>query len=189
MSREILAQILKSTLAATNLDAEKAVIELETKVRAYELAMDQVPPDLLALTKTHSPLWFMWTDHFYCGNGNGKSVWNPIAIMAQYPCNVHRIEYTDRVPSFMGADYQMTAHKFRDLTARANAWVERKEIISQSLRSFLLSCNTVKQVVERMPELAPHVPMAAAKKSYPLVAPTDLLPGLKALGFDTTATN
>lgn len=44
---------------------------------------------------------------------------------------------------------------------------------------------TVEQILERMPELEPHIPKIS--RPLPLVAPSNLLSTLSSLGFDRTA--
>ncbi len=71
------------------------------------------------------------------------------------------------------------------IRARADILAGKQWALEDEMNAFLRSCTSTEKVVERMPELAPHIPIEA--KSYPLVASTNnLLSQLFASGFDAS---
>lgn len=74
---------------------------------------------------------------------------------------------------------------FTPLAKEAAQIVEDEAAARGEARAFLASCKTVEQILERMPELEPHIPKIS--RPLPLVAPSNLLSTLSSLGFDRTA--
>lgn len=71
-----------------------------------------------------------------------------------------------------------------DEIKEAKSIADTEEKLRDELMGFLLSVKTYKQVLERMPELEPHLPKNPVK-TYPVVASTTpLLNLLTAVGFD-----
>ncbi len=190
MTRDLIAQIVASALNATNLNAEREQIITDTKARVFELLLAKVPPEFIALTNIYPREWFQWQNQVYTGHQDH----NPIHIVGRPYLSDgkdHRGAYLvvePSIPSLPSSGASLKADvELADLIKRANDWITKRDAAQMQLRQFLASCSTVAKAIERMPEIEKHIPPAATKTAYPIVASTSALSALTAIGFDTTA--
>jgi hypothetical protein len=62
----------------------------------------------------------------------------------------------------------------------------REDTLRRELEYFLTGCRTYKQVIEKMPELAPHLPRPTVQVYAPITSTAKLSASLASLGFDRT---
>ena len=188
MNKDLVAKIVTSVLAATNLEADRQQIYAIAKQRIRTRVVDQVPMELIQISMNNNPDWFRWLDTVYIGN---KNTWSPWFIMydGPNPHDVHRLCHVPVDPPVVTFDNHkpnLRAEDFADLTTLATEWANKREKLTSELRAVLFSFNTVEKLLEKLPEFTRHVPPAAAPKpKYPLVAPNNILSALSKLGFDT----
>ena len=175
ITKDMVEATVKNVLNATNLEAEKQAILTEARARAHKLAVAHAGPKLVALTKKHPREWFCWTISVYRGRRE-ETPWSLLAGESAVP--------VDPPAPNPGNEIFFSETDFADLSARAKAWVSKRDEIIASVRGLLQSSYSVEKFVERSPELAKHLPQKV--KSYPLVAPSNALSLLMAAGFDTT---
>ena len=184
LNKTMINEIVASVLASTTFRERR--VALEKRVRAHACAMLErdAPPGLVALSKTVPREWLQWTDTVWTGNAE----WNPSKILGQafepaLHFGGHRIQVEPATPTTAHHKNEVHEADFVELTAEATALAEAYLRAKSQLRAVLNSVRTVEQALERMPELAPHVPKEA--KSYPLATTSNLLTDLMAFGFDT----
>ena len=188
LNRDLISEIVTNVLNSTNLPAEREQITADTKKRVHYILLAKLPVEFRAIVEGNPREWFSWQDQVYAG----KAAYNPISVMnSVFGAERYRDAYLPVEPSIpvpgCGSVGMSAKDDLVDLIERANEWVEKRAAAERELRGFLFSCRTVEQAVERMPELKPHVPPAAVKTNYPIVAASNALVSLTALGFDTTA--
>lgn len=172
-------EIVDSVMRATDLAEQRKAIENETIEMAAKACRDAQPTGWFELIKGYPAAWFKLDGSVYVKGG-----FNPLARLAGYTHGMH-INYPAPIP--VAAELSLSEAQcsmFAALCERADAWFEANVAARGELIGFLRSCNTVEKVIERMPELARHVPKAG--KVWPLAAPNNVMSRLSKLGFDRT---
>lgn len=184
LNKTMVDEIITSVLASTTFQERRAALEKRVRAHARAMLERDAPPGLVALSKTVPREWLQWTESVWTGNAE----WNPYKILgrafesAQY-YGGHCIQVEPAVPTTAHHKDEVHEADFVELTAEATALAEAYLRAKSQLRAVLNSVRTVEQVLERMPELAPHIPRAV--KAYPLATTSNLLTDLMAFGFDT----
>lgn len=181
LTNEMRDEIVASVLAATNLDLERKEIERLTRERAAEVARNAQPEGWFDFIRGKPKEWFKLDANLYVDSCN------PLVVLDIRGSWHRRIDYVDPIPVAVepGVSGEAAEVVFGELFKTAQAWAEKRATARGELMAFLHSCRTVEKVIERMPELEPHCKVKA--KVYPLVAPSNVLSKLSALGFDRTA--
>lgn len=188
-------EILGKVLNATTLFEQRDAIYTDLKYAAALYVRSLQPPEFYKAIKWHPPEWFYGVSEIKvldedCRSlhetlfpmSGGRRGW--IGIDPPVPAiNSYKYSYLSVSASANDtkAAYEMY---FAAVGQRATAWRKQYDEAKESLWAVLLSCQTTEKLLERMPELAPHVPVVA--RSMPLVAPSNALSKLVELGFDRT---
>lgn len=184
LNKAMIDEIVVSVLASTTFQERRAALEKRVRAHACAMLERDAPPGLVALSKTVPREWLQWTDSVWTGSAE----WNPCKILGQafepaLHFGGHRIHVEPAVPTTAHHKDEVHEADFAALAAEATVLAEAYLRAKSQLRAVLNSVRTVEQALERMPELAPHVPKGA--KSYPLATTSNLLTDLMAFGFDT----
>lgn len=184
LNKTMIDEIVVSVLASTTFQERRAALEKRVRAHACAMLERDAPPGLVALSKTVPREWLQWTDSVWAGSAD----WNPGKILGQAfePASHfggHRIQVEPAVPTTAHRKDKVHEADFVELTAEATALAEDYLRAKGQLRAVLNSVRTVERALERMPELAPHIPRAV--KSYSLATTSSLLTDLMAFGFDT----
>lgn len=171
MREEIVARVVR----ATNIPELKADIIARTKAAAVKMVRDAQPEGFYEKTEGLPKEWFTSLNDVFVGYKSALSAFgmNPY-IKFDDPVKVAAVSQK--------YDYG-PLESFQD---EAKALTERESQLRGEISAFLLSCRHVEDVLERMPELKPHIP--GISKSYPLTTASNLLSTLTQLGFDKTVT-
>lgn len=183
LTKQMRTEIVNSVLAGTNLPMERDEIAKATVLAAEDAVRNAQPEAFRELVEGQPKDWFKLDNSLYVRECN------PLAELQRVTSEYHShyISYNAPIPYAVQPNFDEADCKriFGKLHKRAEAWAERYNTARGELSAFLNSQRTVEGVLEKMPELAPHIPAKAAK-SYPLVAPSNLLSTLAKLGFDRT---
>jgi hypothetical protein len=200
LTKEARRLTIESAVAGTFIKEKGEKIAAEASAKVRETLMAYLPKDWLASTKAMPPEWFqhksaesldkahaaqaILTGADEAPNGGWRS-WavhfEPFRVPANYQHPVRY--YADK--SF--PDAPLWSDILAPQIAEAKKLRAKEVALRDELTNFLNSCRTYKQVQEKMPELARHLPTVAAKPT-PLVVPVaPLKKNLKALGFDRSA--
>ena len=176
------AEIIESVIRATDLGEQRTKILESARIVARRVVRDSLPPEFNALVaQATDPAWFpMQTEVWGSCHEHPRGIleregyvhFDPVPVPARFP------QYSDLRNTLVEA--------LAPLTAQAKELVAREEKIRTDLMAYLLSCKTAEAAVKGMPELAKHVPAVAAP-CYALVAPSNVLTELLAVGFKTEA--
>lgn len=176
------AEIIESVIRATDLGKQRTEILEAARAVARTTIKNWLPAEFnAAVEATGHPEWFPQWTCMWAGvethpngvlNGGDFIQLDPLPVMAS-DVNAYAIR-----PAVVDA--------LAPLTQQAKTLVENEKKIRTDLMAYLLSCKTVEAAVKGMPELRPHVP-AAAKPAFALVAPSNVLTDLMAVGFKTEA--
>jgi hypothetical protein len=178
-------EIIDNIVQATDVPHLLADLTARTKARARTYIADYLPEGFQAAVAGHPKEWFSSNTSCYVG-GDG----NPLSVLSTVTGQGYRHDgyiYLDDpilVPHNTRLEHPPAEEFFADLVAEATALVDRITTMKIEARAFLNSCKTVEQLIERMPELEPHIPKVS--KPMPLVAPSNLLSTLSGFGFDRT---
>lgn len=185
LNKDLRAKIVGNVINATDIPELEKSIRQRTKQRGREYVIAGLPEGFVEKTKNLPKEWFGSTSCLYVRSANNPSRYLDDAN------TTHRfydhVDFDDPVvgpASGVSKNHAPVEEYFSDLVEEAKALAERREVLTAEIRGFLLSCKTVEQVLERMPELEPHIPKAS--KPMPLVAASNLLSSLSQLGFDRT---
>lgn len=186
LTKYIRDAIVKSVLASTHFPEQKQSIKQRTCDLARELIAARVPPLFNVMLEFYGKEedWFARS---ISANLQGKySPLDPLNTLdGQY--NAWCVEFEPVMrPLYFNDSFsreEQTQH-FGALRLEAEQLVEKIQRTERELRGFLASVTTTEKLLERMPELAPHLPSTAV--SYPVVASTvNLVSYLRTAGFDT----
>lgn len=187
LNKDLRAKIVDNVVNATNIPELEKSIRQRTKQRGREYVIAGLPEDFLEKTKDLPKEWLGSTNSLYVRRENDPEYY----LEGQLGDSFHNygyIRFDDPVTEPLsggGKNREVPLEDFfADLVEEARALYERKATLTAEIRGFLLSCKTVEQVLERMPELESHIPKAS--KPMPLVAASNLLSSLTQLGFDRT---
>ena len=178
LTNDMRASIVESAMRGTTYEAQSKKIRAEAQAHARAFINASQPPEFLKLVKGKPVKWFQLQAELRLHDLRGS-------LPSLHALLCGRINLEDPVPF---ATYAVPNLEFvttvKDLEARAGVLNTQQVEARRSLMSFLRSCSTAEKVLERMPELKPHVTVVAV--SYPLVAPSNALSMLQKLGFDQT---
>lgn len=177
LNKEIREQIIENVVRATNIPELKADLIKRAKNAARNAVAAAQPEGFYEKTANLPKEWFQQESSVWVPNNK-----NPVGAFTGCTYN---IAFDDPIRV---AAYAPETKDFAELFAlqpEVDALIEREEALCREISGFLLSCRTIEQVLERMPELEPHVPKMV--KPMPLVAASNLLSTLTQLGFDKTA--
>lgn len=171
-------EIVENVMSATTLPAERKAIENEESQRAMELRIAAQPTGFNELAAAVPLEWFALESSCCvprdCLSPRGvfsSNYWGHINYPRAIPVSAN-----DRVRLESG---------FEDLHTRAVEWLARHKEIENGIRAFVNSVQTVEALLERMPELGPHVPVRPSP-NYAVMAPSNLLSQLAGVGFGAT---
>lgn len=186
LNKTMIDEIVSSVLASTTFQERRDALEKRVSAHACAMLERDAPPGLVALSKTVPREWLQWTDSVWTGNAE----WNPHKILDQafestMHYGGHRVQVDPAVPTTAHHKDEVHEADFVELTAEATALAEAYLRTKSQLRAVLNSVRTVEKALERLPELAPHIPKIA--KSYPLATTSNLLADLMAFGFTVRA--
>lgn len=186
LTKDIIEEIRISVIAATNLPARRKAIELASVEAAKSWLMSKQPPGFNDLARCHPKDWFPSVSQLYAPDEN------PVAVMTAVdlePCSPAYVYFHDPVPACTGSG-RLDAQgwpAFDKCMADAKAWCVDYVTIWDGLSAVFNSVRTVEKLLERMPELAAHIPKESAP-AYALVAPSNLLSDLTRCGMKVEAT-
>jgi hypothetical protein len=184
LNKALREEILKNIIKATDLATRKKSILDRTNEVARQLVMRSQPEGFYEVTANLPSEWFCSTSQLrFDDSCNPKKVlehgsWSSAYIYFPDPV---RVVANGGTPH----DDKVMTEAFALLAKEAAQYVADEAAARSEARAFLASCKTVEQILERMPELEPHIPKIS--RPLPLVAPSNLLSTLSALGFDRTA--
>lgn len=186
LNKTLIEEIVASVIAATTFKAQRDALEKRIRAHASAMLTRDAPPGLVDLSKTVPREWLHWVDSVWMG----ESDWNPSRVLekAFEPAPYYggtRITVEPAVPTTAHHKDEVHEADFVELTAEATALAEAYLRTKSQLRAVLNSVRTVEKALERLPELAPHIPKIA--KSYPLATTSNLLADLMAFGFTVRA--
>ncbi|WP_025915477.1 Nmad5 family putative nucleotide modification protein [Herminiimonas sp. CN] len=184
LSKALRAEILGNVLAATTFKTDKEDIEREMSALVRKLMDAKIPDEFKALTTGAPREWFQGTarvnvnskhaieNAFNRERLDGRHMWDGttqfecLVTPAIFDCNLTAQDYELILPIYQRAEKLAEAH-----------WA-----LEDEMTAFLRSCTTTERLLERMPELEPHIPKIT--RDYPIVASTEnLLSQLLAAGF------
>jgi len=180
ITNAIRTQILDSVLASTNLPKKRDDIMKRTRALAQKIAVSKVPADFKKFSKTQPREWFRIQTEINLGHRNPERGFHDDP--AYYAYNSVRLEPFPIPMSHREKFNEDETNLFTPLREEAEALRDGQKTLSVDIRKFLQGCNTTEQILERMPELKPHIPVIT--KHYPVVVSTDnLLSSLMQVGF------
>lgn len=198
LTKEIRAQIVESVIAATFIPAEKkAILEsaglaAREAVRAalpegFERAVGTLPRDWFAKVDNVGPSWHVNPrsilenpeDSTRSCQIRFDTVLAPVEFYYGYQINDRHQEKDPKAPSWE----KILAAQI-DAAKKLRA---KEDDLRADLSSFLASCRTYQQVLEKMPELERHLPKPAAPARPLVVSAAPLQSQMKKLGFDQGA--
>lgn len=183
LSTSLRETIVDNVIKATDLPELKDALKHRLKTAARDLILAQLPQDFVRLTAGLPKEWL--------GRQAQVSIWavNELGALKNFGASGSSIELYDpvSVPENFCLDSKEVKQALLSFAEEAERLQDRERELRHEVMAFLLSCSTVEKAVERMPELAPHIPKQA--KPMPLVAPSNLLSSLAQLGFDRTTRN
>lgn len=186
LNKAIRTAIFDSVMAATDFPELKRSIKDRTCALARELIAARVPAefnDMVAAAGKNASKWFASTEEVHVGDN-----FSPLAVLTfnDYRCQNYVHFALIYCPFHFESSFSKAQQEnfFADLRKEAEGLAALIERTEGELRAFLSSCTSTEKLVERMPEIEPHIPKIAM--SYPIVASTATLTSylLKA-GFDT----
>ena len=181
LTNQLRTDILTSVMKATEQENECADILKRTSVLARAVLLAKIPAAFLAVVKANPPEWFMWKATAYLPTDMAPGTLLP----RDGYHDSGRYANFEPIPYPASGDVGISVsdrEPFDPLYKEAEQLAERYDTIRRELAGFLKSCATTEKVLERMPELEPHVPTHA--RPYPLVASTsNLLSSLLKSGF------
>lgn len=186
LNKAIRTVIFESVMASTDFPALKQSIKDRTCALARELIAARVPAefnDVVAAVGKNASKWFSTIEEVYI-----HEKFSPLSVLNSGDGFTH--VYVRFSPIYRPYHFEtgffggQQENFFADLRKEAEGLAALIKRTEGELRAFLASCTTTEKLVERMPEIEPHIPKTAM--SYPIVASTATLTSylLKA-GFDT----
>lgn len=182
LTKEVRAEIIERVVRATNIPELKADLIARTKKAAAQIVRNAQPEGFYEVTQSLPKEWFQAANSLYVPT-HMDGVHNPLRIIGAVGDYSHHISFNDPV-SVAVRHGEYSYELLAPLAKEAEELAERESQLRGEISSFLNSCRYVEDIVERMPELEPHVPRHS--KSFPLTAPSNLLSTLSSLGFDKT---
>lgn len=177
LNKEIREEIIENVVRATDIPELKADLIKRAKLAARNAVALAQPEGFYEKTADLPKEWFQQQGGVWITDNK-----NPVG---EFTGCAYNITFDDPIHVSANTSGEKNFDELFALQPEADALIEREEALRHEISSFLLSCRTVEQVLERMPELAPHVPKTV--KPMPLVAASNLLSTLTQLGFDKTA--
>lgn len=177
LNKEIREQIIENVVRATNIPELKADLIKRAKNAARNAVAAAQPEGFYEKTANLPKEWFQQENGVWIPGSK-----NPVGAFTGCTYN---IDLDDPIRVAANGSSKVDFTELFTLQPEVDALIEREEALRREISGFLLSCRTIEQVLERMPELEPHVPKMV--KPMPLVAPSNLLSTLTQLGFDKTA--
>jgi len=182
LTKETRAEIIERVVRATNIPELKDSIKSRTKAAAVQIVRNAQPEGFYEVTRSLPKEWFQTAHSLYVPT-HMDGVHNPLRIIGVVSQHSHHIDFDDLV-TVAERHGEFSYELLAPLTKEAEELAERESQLRGEISSFLNSCRYVEDIVERMPELEPHIPRHS--KSFPLTAPSNLLSTLSSLGFDKT---
>jgi hypothetical protein len=203
LRQEIIDSVIKK---GTTIPARKADLKKRTALRVRELDLSRLPAEFGPATKSLPPEWFPLNlsnqmnpkvcpdSYVELTDDQLRSQWKAVISYEpfRHPINARfgRNDYIDqgldhntKPPTKKPDDMESWEAVLADLLVEAKQIRADEEEARAELRRFLWSVNNYKQVLEKMPELEPHLPNYT--KPMPLVVPVaPILKTLGKLGFD-----
>lgn len=188
-------QIVNSVIAGTFIPEKREAILKATAAKVRAVVLSHVPADFLAATKNMPAEWFRMVSQ----QGIPTDV-SPASVLDAEDRNGGS-DYPDFEPVRVPQSWNLETPQSEKQSRRqayvafwekhlATELAEAKKLHAQEtkardeLMAFLLSVKTYAKVIEKMPDLAPHLP-GVPPKVYPIVTSTKPLQScLKNLGFD-----
>ena len=209
LNQKLRDEIIESVInKGTTIPARKVALKKATELRVRELCLERVPKEFGLATKTLPAEWFPLS----AGEGVPYEMcpitlatmtdfeihrhsWQRFTVPFEpfrHPINTkfHRSTYMDQGQENIDGvmvkkpeDLESWEARMADLIKEGKQIRADEEKARTELRQFLYSVKTYKQVLEKMPELEPHLPNYT--KPMPLTVPVaPILRTLGALGFD-----
>ena len=182
LTKDMRYEIINSALRGTTYEEQKKQILAELKTRAAAFIASEQPAGWTKLIKGHPKEWFQQQAELSMDRDK-----NPVNAVRDQDLYGEQwkvaLDNTISVAKFVKGSKTFDA-SCADLLQQAQALQVQRDGVRDTLLQFLNSCSSVEKVVERMPELAAHVPKVV--KSFPLVAPSNALAMLTKMGFDQT---
>lgn len=175
--------IVENVVKATNIPSLKDDLKKRVKATARRIILESLPEGFAEQTANLPKEWFRHEHQLDVYLQGDLDVLRKVISTSGYE---HYIRLDDPVvcPVGLKLDHKAAQATLLPLAQEAELLFEREAELRCEISAFLASCSTVEKVVERMPELTPHIPKAS--KPMPLVAPSNLLSNLARLGFDRT---
>ncbi|MDL2284471.1 hypothetical protein LJC19_04940 [Oxalobacter sp. OttesenSCG-928-P03] len=181
--------IIESVLKATTLEAEKEQLLAREREIVRRVFLESLPKDFVEKTKGLPKAWF--------ATKSGIPIRNTVSVKAildgayEHGCTIVPFPDVEIFPvndSSWAPPYDKYTSNLQGNAAEAAKLKVKRDNLINELSAFLNSCSNTKQVLEKMPELEPHLPKR--KSAFAVVASTaTLVSELKKSGFDTTVNN
>lgn len=208
LNQKLRDKIIDSVIEkGTTIPARKEALKKKTSLRVREIDMSRVPKEFAAATKNLPPEWFPLAasaqfspkvcpdSYIELTDSEMRSQWKAVVSYEpfRHPMSARFIRPDEKTRKPIKQD----DGSYEDQPDDENSWEfllgdlldEAKQIrddeaeARKSLRQFLYSVRTYKQVLEKMPELERHLPDYT--KPMPLTVPVaPILKQLGKLGFD-----
>ena len=213
LNKTIRQQIINSVIEkGTTIPARKDDLTKRTEQRVRELCLERVPKDFAAATRNLPRGWFPHhtSEHMpphVCPTGilahmdddyEMRRQWRHTVSFEPFPHPYNTrfdrsptlnqgMDDSTEPPTRKPDDLESWEARLADLIEEAKRIAADENKARTKLRQFLASVNSYKRVLEKMPELEPHLPNYT--KPMPLVVSVaPILETLGALGFDQTST-
>lgn len=189
LNKTLREEILANVINATELGDREKDIRRRVAETVRQTLIKAQPKGFYDAIKNLPKEWFRNEMGAYIYmEGHPLGVLNGILNSNPYATgNGHHVGFDDPVTvaqAGWGVSNEKWATVLADLSKEAAAFAAQAIETRREIRAFLNSCTTVEKLLERMPELEPHVPKIS--KPMPLVAPSNLLSSLSQFGFDKT---
>lgn len=202
LDKKMRQYIEDSAIAATHFSAKKqGVLDAAAKI-ARKAVLEELPQDFAAATKHLPAEWFPHSQtvnvpreshpdyYFIQGFGRHYSyVSLDLGEPVKRPNSMRWLRPHEPAPKGEKPASDLTPWSvlLSGVVAEAQKLQAQEETARTELRAVLMACQNVRQLVEKMPSLARHVPPAPAKSLPLVVSPAKAESLLKKAGFDTGA--
>lgn len=182
LTKVIRQQIIENIMKATTFAADKERIEKQESNLTRALLAAKVPDEFNEMAKDRPSEWFAHTAQITIPKEEAPTFafqpktehWNSWAYVSFEPI-IHPVNLQLELSA-------KDLEKFKPLRKEATKIAAKFEKLETEMRAFLQSCFTVEKLLERMPELEPHIPEIA--EYFPIVVSTsNLLSDLLKVGF------
>lgn len=181
LTKAMREETLENVLKATDFEAKKKdILERAGKVARTEL-IKPVPKEFFEMIKGYPAEWFLHTGNYGLFREHApENAFRPHE--SWYGCTLHFEPFPHPCGLCLNISKERQQKLFGPFRKEAERLMENQTQLKTDLKAFLLSCTTVEAVLEKMPELKPHIP-EKVEFFAPAVNTGNLLTQLMKSGF------